>query len=289
MTDNISAASPIQQTDSQQALHQPSSATSDNATTHPVKTKPKKENVLINILMNIVIPTLILTKLSGDNFLGMHWGLGAKWGLIVALAFPISYGIYDFMTHRKFNFFSALGIVSVLLTGSISLLHLDTKYYAIKEAAIPGLIGLIVIFSTRTRFPLVKTFIYNENIIRVDKIAAALKESNNVAIFEKTLRNGSYFIAISFFISAVLNYVLAKMIVISPTGTEAFNVEIGKMHAIGFPVIAVPSMIIMIATLMYIFRSIRLLTHLTMDDVMNDSSDHENNDNKSNDNESNDK
>lgn len=236
-------------------------------------TEPKKENLLINILMNIVIPTLILTKMSGDTFLGHPWGLGAKWGLIVALSFPIVYGVKDFITRRKFNFFSALGIVSVLLTGSISLLHLDTKYYAIKEAAIPGLIGLLVIISTRTRYPLVKTFIYNDTILKVDKIAAILKERGNETLFEKTLRNGSYFIAISFFISSLLNYILAKIIVVSPTGTPEFNVEIGKMHAIGFPVIAVPSLIIMIATLMYIFRSIRQLTDLTMEDVMHDDSD----------------
>ncbi|RYZ96619.1 MAG: MFS transporter, partial [Moraxellaceae bacterium] len=83
------------------------------------KVKPQKENMLVNILMNIVIPTLILTKASGDDY------LGATWGLIVALAFPIGYGLKDFIARRKFNFFSALGVVSVLLTGGISLLHLD--------------------------------------------------------------------------------------------------------------------------------------------------------------------
>lgn len=222
--------------------------------------------MLINILMNIVIPTLILTKLSGPNY------LGATWGLIAALSFPIGYGIKDYISQRKFNFFSALGIVSVLLTGGISLMHLPTQYYAIKEAAIPGLIGLIVIISTKTRFPLVKTFLYNDNLLQVDKIAAALAERGNSAKFEKTLRNGSYIIAMSFFVSSILNYVLAKMIVVSATGTPEFNVEIGKMHALGFPVIAVPSLLIMVATLMYIFRSIRILAGLSLEDVMNDES-----------------
>lgn len=259
MTDNLSADELTQQSAKQPLM--------DNQSNIPVaKVKPKKENMLINILMNIVIPTLILMKLSGDQY------LGAKWGLIVALFFPIAYGVKDFITYRKFNFFSALGIVSVLLTGGISLLHLDTKYYAIKEAAIPGLIGLLVIISTKTPYPLVKTFLYNENILRVDKITALLKERGNTASFEKTLRNGSYFLAFSFFLSSTLNYILAKMIVVSPTGTPEFNIEIGKMHALGFPVIAVPSMIIMIATLVYIFRSIRLLTDLSMEDVMNDGS-----------------
>lgn len=276
MTDNISAASSAQPTNSLQASSESSTPAAENAIVKPSEKKPKKENVLINILMNIVIPTLILTKMSGDNFMGTQWGLGAKWGLVVALAFPISYGVFDFMKHRKFNFFSGLGIVSVLLTGGISLLHLDTKYYAIKEAAIPGIIGLMVLFSTKTRYPLVKTFIYNESILQVEKVTAALKAHGNTAAFEKTLRLGSYLIAVSFFISSALNYILAKMIVVSPTGTEAFNIEVGKMNALSFPVIAVPSMFIMVATLFYIFRSIRLLTSLTMEDVMHGGNDTDN-------------
>ena len=256
MTDNLSASEPTPE------LANTKTSTSTTGTSK----KPKKENMLINILMNIIIPTLILTKLSGEQY------LGATWGLVIALSFPLGYGIKDFITHRKFNFFSALGIVSVLLTGGISLLHLDTKYYAIKEAAIPGLIGLMVIISTKTRYPLVKTFLYNESILRVDKITALLSERGNTESFEKTLRNGSYFLAASFFLSSVLNYVLAKIIVVSQTGTPEFNVEIGKMNALSFPIIAIPSMIIMVATLMYIFRSIRQLTDLTMEDVMNDDS-----------------
>ncbi|RYY75157.1 MAG: MFS transporter [Gammaproteobacteria bacterium] len=222
--------------------------------------------MLINILMNIVIPSLILTKLSGPNY------LGPVWGLVVALAFPVSYGLRDFITNRKINFFSGLGIVSVLLTGGIGILKLPTEYYAIKEAAIPGIIGLLVLLSTKTRFPLVKTFIYNDTILNVDKIAAALAEHKKTELFEKTLRFGSYLIAGSFFMSSTLNYILAKIIVMSPAGTEAFNIEVGKMNFYSFPVIAVPSMIIMVGTLMYIFRSIRLLTGLTFEEVIHDSS-----------------
>lgn len=257
MTDNLSADNSNKEP-----------ATAQESSAKPVtKAAPKKENMLINILMNIVIPTLILTKLSGPHY------LGPIFGLITALAFPIVYGLKDFIVNRKVNFFSALGIVSVLLTGGIGILKLPTEYYAIKEAAIPGLIGLMVLISTRTRFPLVKTFIYNDTILNIDKVSAALKEHQKEDAFEKTLQLGSYLLAGSFFLSSTLNYILAKMIVMSPTGTEAFNIEVGKMNALSFPVIALPSMIIMVATLMYIFRSIRLLTGLTLEEVMHDPSD----------------
>ncbi len=41
-----------------------------------------------------------------------------------------------------------LGIVSVLLTGGIGVLELDTQWLAVKEALIPGIIGVVVLGST---------------------------------------------------------------------------------------------------------------------------------------------
>lgn len=227
---------------------------------------PKKESFFANLLMNIVIPTLILTKLSSDEY------LGATWGLIIALAFPISYGLRDFAINKKLNVFSALGVVSVLLTGGLSLLKLPPEYFAIKEAAIPGILCIITLVSIKTRYPLVKVFIYNDKVLKIHKVNEALARYNTQKQFDRTLTNASMLIAASFFLSSILNYVLAKMILVSDPGTAAFNAELGKMTALSYPVIALPMMIIMMATLFYVFRSIRLLTHLTLEEVINDGS-----------------
>ena len=72
---------------------------------------PKRENLLINIVCNIVVPTLVLTKLSGET------RLGPLWGLVVALVFPLGYGVADFVRRRKANFISILGIASVWIRG----------------------------------------------------------------------------------------------------------------------------------------------------------------------------
>lgn len=226
----------------------------------------KKESFLANLLMNIVIPTLILTKLSSDEY------LGATWGLIIALAFPVGYGLRDFIINKKLNIFSALGVVSVLLTGGLSLLKLPPEYFAIKEAAIPGLLGIITLVSIKTRYPLVKVFIYNDKVLKIHKVNAALAQYNTQKQFDRTLINASLLIAGSFFLSSILNYVLAKLILVSPGGTAEFNAELGKMTALSYPVIALPMMMIMMGTLFYVFRSIRLLTHLTLEDVINDGS-----------------
>jgi len=53
---------------------------------------------------------------------------------VVALLFPIGYGIWDWSKEKKINIFSALGLISVLLTGGIGLFELPTQWVAIKEA-----------------------------------------------------------------------------------------------------------------------------------------------------------
>lgn len=223
---------------------------------------PQRENLLLNILLNIVIPTIILTRFSGED------RLGPQMGIIVALAFPIAYGIRDYFRAHKINFFSALGVVSVTLTGGMSLLQLDPQYIAIKEAAIPGIFGLATIISLKTRYPLVRTFLYNDMVLATEKIELALTENGTRPEFEKTLVRASWMLAGSFLLSSILNYALARYLLVSPPGTEEFNAELGKMTALSFPVIAVPAMIIMMFALFYLFRNIKRLTQLDLEDIV---------------------
>lgn len=227
------------------------------------KAEPKKENFFLNLALNIIIPTIILTKFSSEKY------LGPQLGVLVALAFPIAYGVADFFRARKVNFFSALGVLSVLLTGGISILELDPKYIAIKEAAIPAIFGLVVLVSLRTRYPLVRTFLFNDKIMQVDKVTNALNSSNNTQKFEQVLKNASLLIACSFFLSSFLNYTLAKIVVKSQPGTEAFAAELGKMTALSYPVIMAPTMAVFIFALFYMFRRIMSLTGLGFEEIMN--------------------
>ncbi len=223
----------------------------------------KKESPLLNLLINIVIPTVILMKLSNDEY------LGPVKGLVVALAFPIGYGIYDFTRQHKVNLFSVLGFASIMLTGIMGLLELDPHWIAVKEAAVPLVLGSAVIISMWTPFPLVKKLLYNEQVLNIEKIEARLEERNNTQRFEKRLLKSSYFIALSFLLSAILNYGLAKYILVSAPGTAAFNEELGKMNALSFPVIAVPSTLIMFSVLWWLVKSIRQLTELEFEEIFN--------------------
>ncbi|MDC7699935.1 VC0807 family protein [Vogesella indigofera] len=222
----------------------------------------KKNNQLIELIINIVIPSLILMKLSAEQY------LGTVNALLLALAFPLGWGLYDLLRNRKTNFIATLGLVSILLTGGIGLLHLDAQWLAVKEAAIPGLIGIAVLVSTRTRYPLIKTVLYTPAVIDVAKVQQHLEQRGNTRQFEARLLKATYLLSATFFFSSVMNYVLAKWIVTSPSGTEAFNEELGRMTLLSYPMIAIPSLVMMMAVLYYISRGMRELAGLSFTEAL---------------------
>lgn len=223
-----------------------------SATSTPNEKKP--QGLIPNLLFNIAIPVIILSKFSTEAY------LGPVWGLVAALMFPIGYGLWELKQSGKINFFSVVGLISVLLTGGMSLLQLDPKYIAIKEAAVPGIIGLLVWFSQHSKFHLIKTMLENAQLLNMEKLQSALAQKDNSALFEQKLNFTNQLLAGSFFLSSILNYLLAKWILVSPPGTTAYNEELGRMTALSYPVIALPSMVLMMAALWYLFSQIGKLT-----------------------------
>jgi intracellular septation protein A len=225
-----------------------------------VKTS-KKENPFINLLMNVIIPSFVLIKLSEPD------KLGAVYGLLVALAFPLAYGLKELWTSKKVNFLSVLGLVSILLTGILGLLNLDAQWIAVKEASVPLLIGMAVLVSLKTKYPLVEKLLLNDQVFNIPLINEALERNLAQNAFKELLKKSSYMVAGSFLVSALLNYGLAKYLLVSPPGTPAFNEELGRMTALSFPVIAVPSTLIMFVALWYLVKKLGELTQLTFEQM----------------------
>lgn len=187
--------------------------------------------------------------------------------LVVALAFPIAYGAMDLIRNKKFNFIAALGFVSVLLTGGIGLLELDTRWLALKEALIPGLIGLAVLGSTFTRYPFMQKMVLNDTVLNLELITERLKENNKTQAFERCLMSSNYLFASTFAFSSAMNYFLATWIVTSPAGTPEFNEELGKLTLYSYPIIAIPSMLMMFGIFYYVWRQIRAMTTLETEQI----------------------
>lgn len=226
------------------------------------ETPPKQENLLVNLAFNIAIPAIILSKFSNEDY------LGTTLGLIIALAFPLAYGIMDFFQRDKINIFSVLGVVSTLLTGTISLLKMPPEYIAIKEATIPAIIGLIVFASTWTRYPLVGKLILNEAIFNIQKLNQAIAEKNAETRLQQVMKNCSYIVTVSFAFSAVMNYLLAVWIVVSDPGTATYNEELGKMTALSYPVIALPCMVLMAGALFYLIHQVQKMTEQSIEEFL---------------------
>lgn len=220
----------------------------------------KKDNGLNNLIINIVIPALILMK-------------GAKWAtkldlevssvqiLVLALALPLLYGLYDLIINKEKNFIAVLGFVSILLSGIVGILKLPTELIAIKEAAIPFIIGCVIYFSNFTSYPIAPKFLYHDDIFDKETINSRLDiEKQNT--LKSNIKKASFFLFLSFMLSAFLNFVLAKYFIKSPTGTEAFNDELGQMTLYSYPIIVIPSMLIMVGIIWYIYNSIKKLTGL---------------------------
>ncbi len=229
----------------------------------PASPPAKQENLFFNLGFNILVPVLILTK--GDRFVEEAWLV-----LVIALSFPVCYFFYDLRRRRKINFFSIIGFVSVLLTGGVGLLELPRFWFIVKEAAIPFIFGLAVLVSLKTPYPLIRTLFFNKTIFDVDRIRAELDARGNTRAFEALLFRGTLLLAATFFISTVLNWVVASHIVQTEPSVDpaAFNAEVGRMTAWSWVVIALPSMVMLMGIFFYLMKGATRMTGLTMDDLI---------------------
>lgn len=252
--------------------------------------KPKNpEHPLANILINVLIPVLALSYLSKDpefqQAIGKAvrpWHIGPLKALIVALVFPIGYGIWHFAKTRKTNFFSALGFLSVLLTGGLTIYlwnkdgtvkpHADLLF-GIKEASIPLMLGLAVIGSHYTKSPLLRTFLYTDSIFDIPKIENRVREIGKEGDYQRVLFQATLLFAASFFLSMLLNFGLAVYFLhdldhSAANAREMFNERIGKVTGYGFLVIGLPILVFLFFTLQRLLKGLGRLTGMKDEEMM---------------------
>ncbi|MFQ3267038.1 MAG: hypothetical protein ACI9VO_001874 [Colwellia sp.] len=227
------------------------------------KKAKRSNNTFLELIYNIAIPSIILMKLSGDDY------LGSMYALIVALLFPIGYGMYDFIKNKSVNFISLLGFLSTFLTGGIGLFELDVEWLAIKEAAIPLAIGLVVLVSGFWGKPLIAKILLNPLLFNLDLIYETLFNKGKTDEFKAKIHRANHLLSVTFIFSATMNYLLAKWIVVSPAGTTKFNEQLGEMTLLSYPVIAIPSTIMLMAIMFYVVKSVMKLTDLKLEQVLN--------------------
>ena len=86
--------------------------------------------------------------------------------------------------------------------------------------------------------------------------------------FKTLISYATALLSLSFFLSAGLNFALAIYIIKSPAGSEAFNQELARMQLLSYPVIVLPSMIMMGFTFYKLLKGVKELTGLGLEDIV---------------------
>ncbi len=209
---------------------------------------------LLNLVINIVIPIAILLKFSSY--------LGPINAFIVALIFPLGYGLYDFFKDRKVNFYSLIGIFGILVTVGIGFLKLDPELIAIKEALIPLAIGIgILVLEKGNKF--VRKFL--DKMLDMKKIQSVLKRKDKTKEFDRLLNKTTYIFVSGFFASSIVNYLIAKAVVVSQPGTATFNEQYALLTLLNFPALIIPIVASLFLSLYYLNKNIERITGIEID------------------------
>ncbi len=251
--------------------------------------KTPQEHPLANILINVLIPVLVLSFLSKDPAIqeklgkpAHFWHLGPLYAMVVALALPLGYGIHHFIKTRKPNFFSGLGLVSILLTGGLTV-YLWNKdgsvkenaglLFGLKEASIPLVLGIAILTSARSNAPLLNVFLYNDNLFDIPKIEQKIKELGKTEAYRNLLVQSTRLFSASFFLSSVMNLGLCRWFFRAFDHTaidalETYNGIVGKVTGWGFAVIGVPILVFLFLILRRLLKGLNELTGLKDEELM---------------------
>ncbi len=207
------------------------------------------------MLFTIVLPIVILLTLSGDVL------LGPIPALLLSLAFPIGYGLWEYRRSRTFDTTAMVGIVSTLLTGVIGVFELSPELFAVKEAAVPILFAVLIVISQYTRLPIVRLLF--DQTIHKQQVQDAIAVRHAEDDMDRLMTRTAWLWAGTMIISGIMRFVLAEIVVTSAPGTPDFNHELGVMNALRLPTVTVATMVLMIGTIAYLVRSTATVTGLS--------------------------
>ncbi|MGE9267139.1 MAG: VC0807 family protein [Verrucomicrobiales bacterium] len=247
----------------------------------PSPSQNQQDNPLANIILNVLAPVLILSYCSKEGDAVYH--LGPYQAMALALAVPIAYGIWHFIAHRKFNIFSAVGFLNVLLTGAITI-YLFTAtdpgtranaplFFGLKEAIQPLILGSLFLITHRSKSPLFNLFIYSDALFDHQRITKAVAKNQQDLPYMKLLWSSTLLFFGSFCLSALMNlglayYFLADLDPHAENWKELYNQDVARITGWGFLVIGVPLLVVGGFILWRLIKGLEQLTGLSRDEVL---------------------
>ena len=225
--------------------------------------KNTEKAILWELFFNLCLPTLLLLK-------GHVWfSCSPKVSLAVAIACPLSYGIMDWVRESHFNCISFLGLISIAVKGSVGLFEGSNHWLAINEMLLPTIMGItLVVLRMLKKPPFLAKFLLNDQFCCVDKINSALEQNSKLDCLKHHIVIYEWALTGLFFFSALLNYALARYLVVHPAGSAEFNCELGLLTGWSFAIIAVPATIGLLAIVWRFFVQVKKLTGLSWEEIL---------------------
>jgi len=258
----------------------PDQVTDNPATPIASKAAAPQENPFANIVINVLAPVLVLSYLSKED--GEFWHIGPMWAMVVALALPIGYGLWHYFKYRKMNVFSLVGLLSVMLTGAITVYLWSggagvrenaALLFGIKEAVQPLVLGSLLLITHKMSKPLFNVFLYNDTIFDISHIDAKIAERGLRTDHKKLLWKSTLLFFGSFLISSVVNlglafYFLGDLDPQSADWKELYNADVAAITGWGFIVIGVPILVVGGCILWSLVTGLKRLTGLETEMIL---------------------
>ena len=244
----------------------------------------QKENPIISLCCNILIPVIILK--NGSKWINgiLIQSYGEEWVyqnsfiidissivFFIALIFPVIYFFYDLLNRRKINLISILGFINILLTGGIGIFGakfgLSKNWFIFKEGLLPIIIGSGLIIIRKYKQDSLNRILLNEVLFDNDKIRNSIKEDMQYE-FKYIVRKAGYYLIAGFFISSIIQFTLASLIVVSSPGEPSFNKEVSTMTWVSYLAVLLPTMLIVGKGYLGLIAGIEKITGLKKDEFL---------------------
>ena len=249
-----------------------------------IKKNKQKENPILSLCCNILVPVIILkngNKWINTILIQYH---GEEWFyqnsmivdissivFFIALIFPVIYFLYDLINRKNINLISILGFINILLTGGIGIFGekfgLSKNWFIFKEGMLPIIIGLVLIIMCKYRQSSFKSILLNKVLFDNDKIRISITQEMQYQ-FENIVRKAGYYLIAGFFISSLIQFTLASLIVVSNPGESTFNEEVSTMTWISYVAVLLPTMLIVGKGYLGLISGIEKITGLKKEDFL---------------------
>ena len=187
--------------------------------------------------------------------------------MLVALAFPVAYELYNVYKRKKISALSVIAIGGIFVTGIISLLGLSEGWLAVRRSVPYLAIAVALLISMRLKKSLLHLLL--PQILDMDKIKSAAKERRNAKELNAHINKAGYILALLFIIEGVASYILTRTVITAETGTSLFNTEYARLRILALPFTTLPLLLGLAGAIMYLLSKIEKLTGIEPDQLLN--------------------